>query len=70
MSRSFPPSLSRRSAPEEEEGILRYFVFLCYLARFALYIPPLCLRQRLPGLATHVELLVDSQRARLKKVVE
>jgi hypothetical protein len=27
-----------------------YFVFLCYLARFALYIPPLCLRQRLPGL--------------------
>ena len=27
-----------------------YFVFLCDLARFALYIPPLCLRQRLPGL--------------------
>ena len=27
-----------------------YFVFLCYVARFALYIPPLCLRQRLPGL--------------------
>ncbi len=42
--------VSRRSAPEDEEGILRYFAFLCYLARFALYIPPLCLRQRLPGL--------------------
>ena len=27
-----------------------YFVFLCYVARFALYIPPLCLRQRLPEL--------------------
>ena len=34
----------------EEEGIVMYFVFLCYVARFALYIPPLCLRQRLPGL--------------------
>ena len=42
--------VSRRSAPEEEEAILRYFAFLCYIARFALYIPPLCLRQRLPGL--------------------
>ena len=42
--------VSSRSAPEEEEGILRYFAFYCYFARFALYIPPLCLRQRLPGL--------------------
>ncbi len=51
--------VSRRSAPEEEkeeeeeeeeEGILSDFVFLCCLARFALYFPPLCLRQRLPGL--------------------
>ena len=42
--------VSSRSAPEEEEGILRHFVFLCYLARFALYFPPLSLRQRLPTL--------------------
>ena len=42
--------VSSRSAPEEEEGILRYFVFLCHLARFALYFPPLSLRQRLPTL--------------------
>jgi hypothetical protein len=62
--------VSRRSAPQEEEGILSHFVFLCYLARFeeeedgilsdfvfllylarfARYFPPLCLRQRLPGL--------------------
>ena len=42
--------VSSRSAPEEEEGILRYFAFLCYLARFALYFPPLSLRQRLPTL--------------------
>ena len=42
--------VSRRSAPEQEEDIVMYFVFLCYVARFALYIPPLCLRQRLPGL--------------------
>ena len=46
--------VSRRSTPEEEKGILSDFVFLCYLARFlarfALYFPPLCLRQRLPEL--------------------
>ena len=42
--------VSSRSAPEEEEGILRYFAFLCYLARFALCIPPLSLRQQLPTL--------------------
>ena len=42
--------VSSRSAPEEEEGILRHFAFLCYLARFALYFPPLSLRQRLPTL--------------------
>jgi len=62
--------VSRRSAPQEEEGIPSHFVFLCYiarfeeeedgilsdfvflfyLARFARYLPPLCLRQRLPGL--------------------
>jgi hypothetical protein len=35
---------------EEEDGILSDFVFLFYLARFARYLPPLCLRQRLPGL--------------------
>jgi hypothetical protein len=35
---------------DEEEGILSDFAFLCYLARFALYLPPLCLRHRLPGL--------------------
>ena len=40
---------------EEEEddhdsGILRHFAFLCYLARFALYFPPLSLRQQLPTL--------------------
>jgi hypothetical protein len=34
----------------KEEGILSDFAFLCFLARFALYLPPLCLRQRLPGL--------------------
>ena len=44
------------SIDEEEEeddhdsGILRYFAFLCYLARFALYFPPLSLRQQLPAL--------------------
>ena len=42
--------VSSRSAPEEEECILRHFAFLCYLARFALYFPPLSLRQRLPTL--------------------
>ena len=42
--------VSSRSAPEEEEGILRHFAFLCYLARFALYFPPLSLRQQLPTL--------------------
>ncbi len=35
---------------EEEEGILSDFLFFFYLARFALYIPSLCLRQRLPEL--------------------
>jgi hypothetical protein len=53
--------ISRRSvrveeeeeAEEEEEedhdsGILGDFVPLCYLARYALYSPPLCLRQPLP----------------------
>ena len=44
------------SIDEEEEeddhdpGILRYFAFLCYLARFALCFPPLCLIQQLPTL--------------------
>jgi hypothetical protein len=33
-----------------DSGILSDFAFLCYLARFALYFPPLCLRQQLPGL--------------------
>ena len=42
--------VASRSASEEEEGILRYFAFLCYLARFALYFPPLSLRQQLPTL--------------------
>jgi hypothetical protein len=41
---------SRRSAPEEEEGTLSDVAFLCYLARYSLYSPPLSLRQRLPGL--------------------
>jgi hypothetical protein len=49
-------SVSSMSAPKKvkrEEGlkdILRDFALLCYLARFALYSPPLCLRQPLPGL--------------------
>ncbi len=42
--------VSSRSAPEEEDVILRHFALLCYLARFALCIPPLSLRQQLPTL--------------------
>jgi hypothetical protein len=46
----------KRSASKKvkrEEGlkyILSDFALLCYLARYALYSPPLCLRQRLPRL--------------------
>jgi hypothetical protein len=38
---------------KREEGlkdILSDFALFCYIARFALYSPPFCLRQRLPGL--------------------
>ncbi len=47
---------SSRSKPKKvkrEEGlkdILSDFKLLCYLARYALYSPPLCFRQRLPAL--------------------
>jgi hypothetical protein len=48
--------VSSRSKPKKvkrEEGlsdIVSDFALLCYLARYALYSPPLCLRQRLPEL--------------------
>ena len=54
-SRSKPKKV-KGSAPkkvkreEELKDILSDFKLLCYLARYALYSPPLCLRQRLPGL--------------------
>jgi hypothetical protein len=46
-SRSKPKKVKR---VEGLKDILSDFVLLCYLARYALYSPPLCLRQRLPRL--------------------
>ena len=43
-------SIDEEEEDDHDSGILRLFAFLCYLARFALYFPPLSLRQRLPTL--------------------
>ena len=48
------PKKFKRSAPKKVKrevllkDILSDFKLLCYLARYALYSPPLCSRQRLP----------------------
>jgi len=47
------PSRSKPKKVKRMEGlkdILSDFALFCYLARYALYSPPLCLRQRLPTL--------------------
>jgi hypothetical protein len=42
--------LSSASAPDRDSGILSDAALLSFLVRFALYSPPLCLRQQLPRL--------------------
>jgi hypothetical protein len=42
--------LSSASAPDRDSGILSDVALLCFIARYALYFPPLSLRQQLPRL--------------------
>ena len=49
--KKFKRSASKKVKREEGlKDILSDFKLLCYLARYALYSPPLCFRQRLPAL--------------------
>ena len=41
---------SSASAPDRDSGILSDVALLCFIARYALYFPPLSLRQQLPRL--------------------